>query len=125
VVVLASQVGVGGHLVEQLVDRAGRRPPAGAEEHLRPTGDLGTWRLASGWAALLTGAPDEGVKRDRAAVSGCAGQARPLDLRGRRRLGGTAPGRGIGAGTALVMEIVLTFGLVTVILGIRRPQRGP
>ncbi len=32
-------------------------------------------------------------------------------------LGGTAPGRGIGAGTALVMEIVLTFGLVTVILG--------
>jgi aquaporin Z len=32
-------------------------------------------------------------------------------------LGGTAPGREIGAGTALVMEIVLTFGLVTVILG--------
>ena len=33
------------------------------------------------------------------------------------RLGGTFPGRGIGAWPALVMEIVLTFGLMTVILG--------
>jgi aquaporin Z len=32
-------------------------------------------------------------------------------------LGGTVPGRGIGAGTALAVEAVLTFGLVTVILG--------
>ena len=32
-------------------------------------------------------------------------------------LAGLAPGRGIGVGTALVMEIMLTFGLVTVILG--------
>jgi aquaporin Z len=31
--------------------------------------------------------------------------------------GGTAPGQGFGAGPALVMEIVLTFGLVSVILG--------
>jgi Major intrinsic protein len=33
------------------------------------------------------------------------------------RLGGTFPGDGIPAGTALVTEIVLTFGLMTVILG--------
>jgi aquaporin Z len=33
------------------------------------------------------------------------------------RNGGTFPGPGIAPGTALVMEIVLTFGLVTVILG--------
>jgi aquaporin Z len=33
------------------------------------------------------------------------------------RLGGTFPGRGIGTGTALALEIVLTFGLMTVILG--------
>jgi aquaporin Z len=33
------------------------------------------------------------------------------------RLGGTFPGHGIPAGTALVTEIVLTFGLMTVILG--------
>jgi aquaporin Z len=33
------------------------------------------------------------------------------------RLGGTFPGRGIPAWTALVMEIVLTAGLMTVILG--------
>ncbi len=33
------------------------------------------------------------------------------------RSGGTFPGPGIAAWTALVMEIVLTFGLVTVILG--------
>jgi len=33
------------------------------------------------------------------------------------RLGATVPGRGIGSGTALVLEIVLTLGLVTVILG--------
>jgi len=33
------------------------------------------------------------------------------------RAGVTVPGRGFSAGTALVMEIVLTFGLVTVILG--------
>lgn len=32
-------------------------------------------------------------------------------------LGGTVPGRGIGAGAAVVTEIVLTCGLVTVILG--------
>ena len=32
-------------------------------------------------------------------------------------LGATFPGRGISAGTALTMEIVLTVGLVTVILG--------
>ena len=33
------------------------------------------------------------------------------------RLGGTFPGHGIPAGTALVTEIVLSFGLMTVILG--------
>jgi aquaporin Z len=32
-------------------------------------------------------------------------------------LGGTVPGRGIGGSTALVIEAILTFGLVTVILG--------
>jgi aquaporin Z len=32
-------------------------------------------------------------------------------------LGGTVPGRGIGGGAALAVEAVLTFGLVTVILG--------
>jgi aquaporin Z len=33
------------------------------------------------------------------------------------RLGGTFPGRGIGTGPALALEVVLTFGLMTVILG--------
>jgi len=33
------------------------------------------------------------------------------------RLGGTYPGRGIGVAPALVLEVVLTFGLVSVILG--------
>jgi aquaporin Z len=32
-------------------------------------------------------------------------------------LGGTVPGRGIGAGVALAVEAILTFGLVTVVLG--------
>ena len=32
-------------------------------------------------------------------------------------LGRTAPGHGIGSGTAVVVEAVLTFGLITVILG--------
>lgn len=40
------------------------------------------------------------------------------------RLGGTFPGQGISAGTALVTELVLSLGLMTVILGQRPGPEG-
>jgi aquaporin Z len=86
-----------------------RGPRTTGHGGVRPRGYL-PWRRVPGYvlAQVIGAVLAAGLPR---LLFGSAGVSSTVGL------GGTAPVRGFGDGTALVMEIVLTFGLVTVILG--------